>query len=108
MLGLLIKEHVSFSILDTGFRHLSHTLVVKFIPQIVHIIPAIGYVVAIWEKTGGCVRAAFTNLSSKCEFYFQGNECRTLVCAKWWQLPWSHAEKGVTAPTHCWQCHDDR
>lgn len=62
--GLLIEEHVSFSILDTGFRHLGDTLVIKFIPQIVHIIPAVRYVVATWDQTGECVRAALINLTS--------------------------------------------
>lgn len=51
--GLLIEEHISLSVLDTGFRHLGHTLVIKFIPQIVHIIPAVRYVVATWDQTGG-------------------------------------------------------
>lgn len=57
-IGLLIKEHISLSILDTGLRHLGHTLVVKFVPQIVHIIPAVRYVVATWDQRGECVRAA--------------------------------------------------
>lgn len=65
--GLLIEEHISFSILDTGFRHFSHTLVIKFIPQIVHIVPAVGYVVATWDRMGECVRAAFINLTRTCE-----------------------------------------
>lgn len=43
---LLIKENVSLSILDAGFRHFCHTLVIEFIPQIVHVIPAVGDVVA--------------------------------------------------------------
>lgn len=50
--GLLIEEHISFSILDAGLRDLCHTLVVKFIPQIVRIIPAVGYVVSTWDQTG--------------------------------------------------------
>lgn len=50
---LLVEEHISLSILDAGLRHLSHTLVIKFIPQIVHIIPAVRYVVATWDQTGG-------------------------------------------------------
>lgn len=48
--NLLVEEHVSFCILDAGLRHLGHTLVIKFIPQIVHVVPAVRYVVATWDQ----------------------------------------------------------
>lgn len=48
--GLLIEEHISLGVLDTGFGHLGHTLVIKFVPQIVHIVPAVRNVVATWDQ----------------------------------------------------------
>lgn len=68
---LLVEEHISFCILDAGLGHLRHALVIKFIPQIVRIVPAVGNVVATWRQTAGeCVRAAFRNLTSACEIEF--------------------------------------
>lgn len=94
--GLLIEEHISLSILDAGFRHLGHTLVIKFIPQIVDIIPAVGYVVATWDQTGECVRAAFVNLTSACDIFLRANECRTLLCANWRRMHQSEQkEEGI-------------
>lgn len=49
--GLLIKEHIGFSVLDTGLRHLGHTLVIELVPQLVHVVPAVRDVVATWGET---------------------------------------------------------
>lgn len=45
-MSILIKKHISLSILDAGLRDLSHSVVIKLIPQVVLVIPAVGYVVA--------------------------------------------------------------
>lgn len=48
-ISILIEEHVGLSILDAGLGDLSHSVVIKLIPQVVLIVPAVGYVVATWN-----------------------------------------------------------
>lgn len=102
-LNLLVEEHISLCVLDRGLRHLGHTLVIKFIPQIVHVVPAVRYVVATCEQREqrASDRQIGTNLTSTWGFFFPSegaNECGTLAFAK------AKAER----PTHCWQCRGDR
>lgn len=101
-LNLLVEQHISLCVLDRGLRHLGHTLVIKFIPQIVHVVPAVRYVVATWEQREQ--RASDRRKPNKYMgiFFFVpsegANECGTLAFAK------AKAER----PTHCWQCRGDR
>lgn len=100
--NLLVEEHVSFCILDAGLRHLGHTLVIKFIPQIVHVVPAVRYVVATWDQreqreSDLCKPNKYMEI-----FFFSpyegANECGALAFAK----------AKADGPTHCWQCRGDR
>ena len=43
---LLVEENVGLGVLDTRLRDLGHALVIKLIPQVVEVVPAVGYVVA--------------------------------------------------------------
>lgn len=96
-LNLLVEEHISLCILDAGLRHFSHTLVIKFIPQIVYVVPAVRYVVATWDQ-----REQRASDRCKGDFFFspseRAHECRTLALAKA-KADW---------PTHCWQCRGGR
>lgn len=89
-LNLLVEEHISLCVLDAGLRHLGHTLVIKFIPQIVHVVPAVRYVVATCDQREQ--RASEpqigTNLVST-DFFFPSegaNECGTLALPRQRQI----------------------
>ena len=43
---LLVEENVGLGVLDTRLGDLGHALVIKLIPQVVEVIPAVGDVVA--------------------------------------------------------------
>lgn len=94
-LNLLVEEHISLCVLDRGLRHLGHTLVIKFIPQIIHVVPAVRYVVATWEQRAS-ERQIGANLTSTWGFFFLSPR-RGLMNAGRWRLPRRRQSGQLTA-----------
>lgn len=105
--NLLVEEHVSFCVLDAGLRHLGHTLVIKFIPQIVHVVPAVRYVVATWDQREQRASDLCSKPNKYMEIFFlfspneRANECGALGFAKTRQM--GQLTAGSAVVTDDWQ-----